>query len=432
MAADIDLRGLAMSTKREVVITGIGVISPVGCDLAELVSLVSAGRSGIRLCEPNWLQKTFPGGVVPKTFEREFTKLELPFLDRCSQMAVLAARQAVADAGLGNFSEYRQRAGLFYGTVRGGAETEQSGYEQILIEHKSARPFAAMAMMHNAGAAQISLRHQILGPVMTHSTACASSGTAIGEAVRAIRDGYLDVAVAGGAEAPLTPGVFWSFDATRALAAPDRADVARSCRPFAKDRAGLVLGEGAAFVVIESADHAKRRAASCYGLLSGYGVASDGYHIAAPNAEGEAFAMRLALEDAGLAPAAIGYLNAHATATRGGDVVEANAIRQVFGNAVGELPVSSTKSLHGHLLGATSALEFVITVAAMTESFVPPTAHLDEVDPECELNHVANSALFNRQIEHAMSFSSGFGGTNVALVISKHREMPVKRRSDPV
>jgi 3-oxoacyl-[acyl-carrier-protein] synthase II len=193
-----------------------------------------------------------------------------------------------------------------------------------------------------------------------------------------------------------------------------------------------VLGEGAAFIVLESAEHAKQRGVACYASLSGYGIASDGYHIAAPQAKGEAISMRLALEDAGLAPADIGYLNAHATATRGGDIVETNAIRLAFGEAAQTLPVSSTKSVHGHLLGATSALELVITVVAMTESFIPATAHLDEVDPECELNHVANSPIMNKQIEHAMSFSSGFGGTNVALVISKHREIAAKCLSNPV
>jgi len=258
-----------MSMKREVVITGMGVVSPIGCDLSELISHLAAGRSGIRNCQPKWLQKQFPAGIVPRSFEAQFTKLELPFLARCPQMAIVASRQAIADSGLKDFSEYKQRAGLFYGTVRGGAETEQLGYEQILIEHKSARPYAMMAMMHNAGAAQLSIRHKILGTVMTYSTACASSGSAIGEAMRAVRDGYLDVAVAGGAEAPLTPAMFWGFDATRALAAPDKADVARSCRPFAKDRAGLVMGEGAAFIVVESAEHARRRGASCYATLSG-------------------------------------------------------------------------------------------------------------------------------------------------------------------
>lgn len=419
-----------MSNKRDVVITGLGVVSPIGCDIGELVSQLSTARSGVRLCEPRFLQKTFPAGVVPRDFTDEFTKLELPFLDRCQQMAIIAARQAMADAGLGDFSNHGQRAGLYFGTVRGGAQTEQGWYEQLLVEHKgTSRPFTAMAMMHNSSAAQISIRHQILGPVMTHSTACASSGTAIGEALRAIRDGYIDVALAGGAEAPLTPCVFGGFDGTRAMASPDASDVGRSCRPFAKNRAGLVLGEGAAFILLESAEHARRRGVPCYVSLAGYGVASDGFHIASPKAEGEATAMRLALEDAGIAPADIDYLNAHATATRGGDVVETNAIRLAFGDACKSVPVSSTKSVHGHLLGATSALELVITVLAMTESFLPATAHLDEIDPLCDLNHVANSPIFDRRIERAMSFSSGFGGTNVALVISKHREMPAKRPS---
>lgn len=423
-----------MSKQQDVVITGLGVVSPVGCDVAELVSHLASARSGIRLCETRWQQKKFPGGVVPQDFGDKFTKLEIPFLDRCQQMAIVAARQAMADAGLGDFSGYGQRAGLYFGTVRGGAETEQGWYEQLLVEHKgTSRPFTAMAMMHNSSAAQISIRHQILGPVITHSTACASSGTAIGDALRAIRDGYIDVALAGGAEAPLTPCVFGGFDGTRAMAAPDTRDVGRSCRPFAKDRAGLVLGEGAAFVLLESAEHAARRGASCYALLSGYGIASDGYHIASPKAEGEATAMRLALEDAGLAAADIDYLNAHATATRGGDVVEANAIHLAFGQAAKTVPVSSTKSVHGHLLGAASVLELVITVVAMAESIIPATAHLDEIDPQCELNHVANRPLIDRRIDRAMSFSSGFGGTNVALVISKHRELPAKRpSSNPV
>ncbi|OFZ85720.1 MAG: hypothetical protein A2V78_15545 [Betaproteobacteria bacterium RBG_16_64_18] len=422
-----------MTSSRDVVITGMGVVSPVGCDMEELVSHLSTARSGIRLCTPRGLSKTFPAGVVPRTFTDVFTKLELPTLDRCQQMAIIAARQAIADAGLGDFSAYKQRAGLYYGTVRGGAETEEGWYEQLLIEHKeTSRPFTIMALMHNAGAAQISIRHQILGPVVTHSTACASSGTAIGEALRAIRDGYIDIAVAGGAEAPLTPAVMGAFDGTRALAAPDKSDVGRSCRPFAKDRAGLVLSEGAAFIVLESAEHARRRGVPCYASLAGYGVASDGYHIASPKAEGEATAMRLALEDAGLMPAEIDYVNAHATATKGGDMVEANAIHMAFGEAAKTVPVSSTKSIHGHLMGAASVLELMITVVAITESFLPATAYLDEIDSQCELNHVANSPIFDRQIERAMSFSAGFGGTNVALVVSKHREMPAKRPSIPV
>ena len=422
-----------MSDKRTVVITGLGVISPIGLNTRELISSLTEGRSGIVLCDSPPLKKQFAAGAIPRSFEEEYTKLELPYLDRCQQMGILAARQAIAEAGFDKFTEYGQRAGLYYGCVKGGVATEQTLYQQLLVEEKqAARPFAAMAIMQNGGAAQISIRHQILGPVMTHGSACSSSGAAIGEAYRAIRDGYLDVAIAGGAEAPLTSSGFATFDGIRAMATPDASDAGRSCKPFSKDRSGLVLGEGAAFVVLESAEHARKRAATCHAILSGYGIASDGYHIGSPKAEGQAAAIRAALDEAGLRPSEIGYFNAHGTATKGGDEVEANAIRSVFGDSASDVPVSSTKGVHGHLLGATSALELLITVLAMKESFLPATAHLDEIDPKCTLNHVASTPLFNRPLERAMSFSCGFGGTNVALVISKHREMPAKRHSVPV
>lgn len=419
-----------MSDKRTVVITGLGVISPIGLNIQELISSLTAGRSGIVLCDSPPLKKQFPAGAIPQSFAEDFTKLELPYLDRCQQLAILAARQAISDAGFEGFADYAQRAGLFYGSVKGGIASEQAWYQQMLMEEKqSARPFSAMAIMQNAGAAQISIRHQILGPVMTHGSACSASGAAIGDAYRAIRDGYLDVAIAGGAEAPLVAGMFGVFDGTRALATPDASDVSRSSKPFAKDRGGLVLGEGAAFIVLESEEHARKRAAACYAVLSGYGIASDGYHIGTPKAEGQAAAIRAALAEAGLQPNEIDYFNAHGTATKGGDEVEASAIRSVFGDTADAVRVSSTKSVHGHLLGAASALELVITVAAMSESFLPATAHLDEIDPKCGLNHVANAPLLDHPLERAISFSCGFGGTNVALVISKHREIPKKRHS---
>jgi 3-oxoacyl-[acyl-carrier-protein] synthase II len=309
--------------------------------------------------------------------------------------------------------------------VNGGIATEQAWYQQLLIDGKQAsRPFSAMAIMRNGGAAQISIRHQVYGPVITHGSACSSSGVAIGEAFRAIRDGYLDVAIAGGAEAPLTASLFGVFDGTRALALPDALDVSRSCKPFSKNRGGLVLGEGAAFIVLESEAHAKKRAAASHAIFSGYGVASDGYHIGTPKTEGQAAAIHAALNDAELQSSEIDYLNAHATATNGGDVVETNAIRSVFGDTPSSTPVSSTKSVHGHLLGAASALELVITILAMKESLLPATMHLDEIDQKCSMNHIANKPLLNHPIERAMSFSCGFGGTNVALVISKHHEMP--------
>lgn len=411
--------------KRNVVITGLGVLSPIGLDVAELRGSLATARSGIGRVEAPPLRRSFPAGVIRRSFDHEFTRLELPFLDRSQHLAILAARQAIADAGLTDFSTFGLRAGLYYGNVNGGVDAAQGWYRQLLTEEKQAsRPFTAMAIMSNGGAAQISIRHQILGPVVTHASACGSSGVAIGEAARAIRDGYLDISVAGGAEAPLTASLIGVFDGTRALAAPDPDDVSRSCRPFSTDRAGLVLGEGAAFLILESEASANARGIRHYGYLTGYGISSDAYHIGMPQAEGQARALRAALDDAGLAPDQLDYLNAHATATRGGDVIEANAIRTVFGDSPESVAVSSTKSVHGHLLGATSALELLITVVAMNESLLPATANLDEIDPKCTLNHVIGTPILGRTICNAMSFSCGFGGTNVALVVSRQIDGP--------
>jgi 3-oxoacyl-[acyl-carrier-protein] synthase II len=411
-----------MTDRREVAITGLGVISPIGLNVGETVSALKGGRSGIRLWESSKLKKKYPAGIVTTNFDSTFSKLDLPYLDRCTQMAVLSAKQAITDAGLDNLSAFQQRAGLYYGTVRGSADLEEIWFEKYLVENvQSARPYTVFAIMHNAGAAQVSIRHQILGPVMTHNTACTSSGTAIGDAYRAIRDGYLDIAVAGGADSPLTTSTFVAWDGSRALATPDPLDVGNSCRPFSKNRTGLVIGEGAAFVVLEPLAKAEQRGAKIHAILSGYGVASDGYHIGSPKADGQFTAMAAALEDANIHAADIDYFNAHATATRGGDTVEANAIRVAFGDSVKTLPVSSTKSVHGHLLGAASVTELVITICAMNESFLPATTNLDEVDPDCTLNHVANTPIVNHPINHAMSFSSGLGGTNTALVVSKYR-----------
>ena len=406
--------------QQQVAITGLGVLSPIGLDVASVAASLHEARSGIRTVRVPPLERAFAAGVIKQSFEDAFTKLEVPFLDRCQQMAILAARQAVGDAGFDSFAEFGARAGVYYGNVSGGAATQQAWNQDMLLEGKQAsRPFTAMAIMGNAGAAQVAIRHQVLGPVVTNASACGSSGVAISDAARAIRDGYLDVAIAGGAEAPLMGYVMGVFQGTRAMSAPDAADVARSCKPFAKNRSGLVLGEGSAFLVLESAAHAHARGARIYGYLSGSGISNDAYHIGMPTTEGQVRALRAALADASLQPADVGYVNAHATATDGGDVIESAALREVFGAGAGDARVSSTKSVHGHLLGATSALELLLTVVAMDRSLLPASAHLDEVDPRCELNHVGNRPLIGHAIDHALSFSCGFGGTNVALVVSR-------------
>jgi 3-oxoacyl-[acyl-carrier-protein] synthase II len=404
----------------QVAITGLGVLSPIGLDVTEIATSIRSGRSGIGPIEALPLKKSFPAGRIEKAFDGEFTRLEQPFLDRNQHLAILAARQAIHDAGFDDFASFGQRAGLYYGNVNGGVSAAQNWYQQMLIEGKQAsRPYSAMAIMSNAGAAQISIRHQIRGPVLTHASACGSSGVAISDAVRAIRHGEVDIAIAGGSEAPLVASLIGVFEGTRALAPVDPVDPARSCRPFSADRSGLVLGEGAAFLVLESERHATARQARQYGYVTGYGVSSDAYHIGMPNSEGQIWALQAALADAGIGANEIDYVNAHATATHGGDVIEANAIRAVFGDSPESARVSSTKAVHGHLLGATSALELLITIVAMNESVVPATAFLQDIDPKCSLNHVAGAPLPDVQIRRALSFSCGFGGTNVALVVSR-------------
>jgi 3-oxoacyl-[acyl-carrier-protein] synthase II len=374
--------------------------------VASVAESLRDARSGIGSVRLPPIEREFAAGAIDASFEDAFTKLELPFLDRCQQMAVLAARQAASDAGFDSFEEFGGRAGVYYGNVSGGAATQQAWNQQLLLEGKQAsRPFTAMAIMGNGGAAQVALRHKVLGPVVTNASACGSSGVAIGDAARAIRDGHLDIAIAGGAEAPIVAYVMGVFQGTRAMSAPDADDVSRSCKPFAKNRSGLVLGEGSAFLVLESAERAHARGARCYGYLSGCGISNDAHHIGMPSTEGQVRALRAALADASLRPDDIRYVNAHATATDGGDVIESAAIREVFGAGAGDAKVSSTKSVHGHLLGATSALELLLTVVAMDQSLLPASAHLDEVDPRCELNHVGDRPVAGHAIDQALSFS---------------------------
>jgi 3-oxoacyl-(acyl-carrier-protein) synthase len=417
-----------MLARHDVVVTGMGIITPLGLNAAELLSSLQANRSGIGLWESPLLTKKLPFGQIKHDFSDAFTKLELPYLDRVTQLAIFSARQALRDAGLDQFGHYGPRAGIFYGTVNGGITTEHEWVRQFFVERKEvAKPFTIMSVMPNAAPAQLSIRHQIRGPAMTHSSACSSSGAAIGEALRAIRHGYVDVALVGGSDSAFGASFLSMWGGLRALADVDPHDVGRSCRPFSADRTGLVISEGAVFFVLESREHAQQRGAGAYCTLSGYGIGSDAYHIGSPDTGGQVATLQSALADAELRPEQIGYINAHATGTRGGDPVEAAAIREAFGDSGARVPVSSTKGIHGHLLGAASAMELAVAILAITESFLPATAHLERVDPNCPLNHVAEVAVLDHPVNHALSFSTGFGGTNVALIASRERALPNKR-----
>lgn len=405
---------------RDVVITGIGVISPIGNTLVDVADSLLHLRSGIGLFESPMLDKRFAVGRVKEDFSERFTRIERPFLDRTTQLAIIAAADASNDAGIGNYSTFGERAGVFYGTVRGGGATEWEAARQFYVERKaSARPYVIMNVMANAPTAQISIRQQVTGPTASHTSACSSSGNAIADACRHIQSGELDIALAGGAEATLEPGFLWAWDGLRALATVDQDDPARSCKPFSTGRTGLVLSEGSVFFVVEAREHAERRGARIHALIEGWGVASDAHHIGSPHARGQIAAMRAALRKANLEPAALDYINAHATATRGGDPVEVSALKEVLGTAAMDVPVSGTKALHGHLLGAVSAMEALVCILSMQNSFLPGTAFLDDIDPECGgLQHLQQTVT-DRPVRHALTLSAGFGGTNVALVLGR-------------
>ena len=404
---------------RRVAVTGIGIVCPLGDDAQGLLEALAAGRSGIaRWTGPDHERLANPvAAAVRFDARRHFDAPRARLLDRVSQLALVAAAQAVAQAGPFLEGLDRSRAGVFVGTGMGGSQATDDGYRTLYGDRSDRlQPFSVLLAMANAPAAWIGLEHRLAGPNLTYSTACSSSAVAIGEAARRIARGEADAMIAGGAEAPLTFGTLKAWEALRTLAPADPADAAASCKPFSRDRAGLVLGEGAAMLVLEERDRAAARGARIRAEIAGYGLATDATHLTRPSIEGQAAAMRLALEDAGMAPEEIGYVNAHGTGTAANDAVETAAIKRALGAHARSVPVSSTKSMHGHLLGAAGALELAAAILAMESGVVPPTLNLRVPDPECDLDYVAEGARRGVRLGAAMSNSFAFGGTNVSLV----------------
>lgn len=404
---------------RKVLVTGLGVISPVGNGRDVFFGALVAGQSGIRRLSVDFMPRLASkiGGEVRFEAAEFFPKAKLALLDRFSQFALAAASEAIEDAGIEASDPRKARAGVYLGTGVGGAQTTEGGYAELFSQGKDRLPpYTVIRAMNNSATAHISIDYALRGPSLTYSTACSSSAVAVGEAGRAIRHGYADLAIAGGSEAMLTLGTIRAWEALRTLASEDPDDPGASCRPFSRDRTGLVLGEGAGILVLESEEHARARGAKVYAELAGYGASSDASHLTKPAREGQAAAMRLALADAGLAPEAIGYINAHGTATLAGDPIETAAIRDVFGAHAGRLAVSSTKSMHGHLMGATGAVEFIAAILALERGMLPPTANLRVPDPECDLDYVPNTARTGVGLEAVMSNSFAFGGSNAVLV----------------
>jgi len=423
---------------KRVAVTGIGVVTPLGNDVESFFASLTCGRSGIaRLTGPMATRRreawsvptrTHIGGAVAFDAADHFPGPKLRMLDRVSQFALVAAAQAVRAARIVWDDVDRERGGVFLGTGMGGAETTDDGYFTLYAERtERIKPYSVLMAMNNAAASWIGIEYGLAGPNLTFSTACSSSAVAVGEAARRIRNGEVDLMLAGGAEAPLSYGTLVAWDALKTLATEDPADPATSCRPFSKDRTGLVLAEGAGIVVLEEWERARARGAHIHAEFAGYGLCTDGVHITRPTVEGQAAAMRSALADAELQPQNIDYINAHGTATLANDAVETAAIKQVFGAHAWRVPVSSTKSMHGHLLGAAGAIEFAAAVLAMERSILPPTINLRVADPECDLDYVAGQARTGVAPRAVMSNSFAFGGTNAVLIA---REAPRDRGSD--
>jgi len=405
---------------RRVAVTGIGLVSPLGHNAKDVFDAARSGRSAIhrlhiagahRLAAPLAATVQFDG-------TEHFEPPQFRLLDRVSQFAVVAARRALADAGCDLSAAEREHAGVFVGTGMAGTMSIDEGYQTLYGENSDRiKPMMILKGMHNAPAAWIGIENGWRGPNLTYSTACSSSSVAIGEAWLRLASGAMDIAIAGGAEAPLSLGSLKAWEAMHTLACEDAADPARSCKPFSRSRSGMVLGEGAAFVVLESWDRALARGASIQGELVGYGLTTDAGHIARPSVDGQAAAMSAALAAARIAADEVDAINAHGTGTQANDVAETAAIKRVFGARAGRLPISATKALHGHLLGAAGALEFVLSVLALRNDVALPTMHLDVADPDCDLDYVADGARVGAAGRTMLSNSFAFGGTNAVLAL---------------
>ncbi|MFT3817447.1 MAG: beta-ketoacyl-[acyl-carrier-protein] synthase family protein [Rubrivivax sp.] len=400
-----------------VVVTGLGLQSPHGEDPQAAFAALLRGDSAVAEVFAGQLPKPAAAATVAFDETRWFTKLQLAGVDRVSQLAVAAADLAWKDAGAPAGLE-PERIGLYAGCGMGGGAAIETAY---LSGTQGGRvpPLTIPAFMPNAPASHAAIRLGVQGPVLTYSVACASAAVAIGEGLRALQRGEVDLAIAGGSEALIVPGVVAAWQAMQTLAGFAPGQAARACRPFAADRAGFVLGEGAAFLVLEREEQARARGAKPLGRLLGYGLSCDASHLTKPDAAGQARALRAALREAALQPADVGYCNAHGTATKIGDVVEAEALAAVWGPALADLRVSSTKAMHGHLLGAAGALEAAITLLALQQRELPPNLHGSAPEPLCPLNLVLPGQTAAPALQAAISSSFAFGGTNAVLAFGR-------------
>jgi nodulation protein E len=400
---------------RRVAVTGIGAISALGRNAPEFWSALQQGCSGIRPLETvDRTKLRFQNGAEVQGYRPEdyFEEKQADYIDRFAQFAVIAAREAIAGSGLELDAETRESAAIVTGSCVGGQSAQDAGFVELYkLGRPRVSPLTIARTMANAGASHISMEFGITGPAYTLSTACSSSNHAIGQAFWMVRSGATDVAITGGSEATFSMGILKAWEAMRVVS-PD------TCRPFSKDRSGMILGEGGAMLVLEPLEKALARGAQVYAEIVGFGMSADAGHITQPSVEGAARAIRAALRDAKIAPEQVDYINAHGTATQLNDVMETAAIREVFGTHAEKLAISSTKSMHGHALGAAGALEAVAAIQALRHGVLPPTIGYREPDPDCDLDVIPNTAR-KREVEFAISNSFAFGGLNAVLAFRR-------------
>jgi nodulation protein E len=400
---------------RRVVVTGTGVISAIGNNTTDFWKNIVDCKPGIgEYHHPLAEHIRFKNGADVKNFDgtQYLEKGDLDLMDRFAQFAVVAAKEAVHQSSFIVDKENKYRTAVICGTSIGGIHAQEQSYFEVYKENKTrVHPLTIPKSMPNGGASNISMQMGITGPVYTISTACASSNHAIGNAFWLIRSGICDQAIAGGSETPFTYTFLKAWEAIRVVAQD-------TCRPFSKSRQGMILGEGAGMLMMETLEAAQKRGATILAEVIGFGMTSDASHITKPDQKGAEEAMRMAIRDAGIHPAQIGYINAHGTGTLVNDSMEVAAVKNVFGEHANQLAISSTKSLHGHALGATSSLEAIATIMALKEGLLPPTANFQEKDEACDLDVVPNASR-KKEIHYALSNAFAFGGLNAVLAFKK-------------
>ena len=410
-------------TKRHVVVTGIGAVTPIGCGAGGLYEGLRRARSAIgpiTRFDAAAFNSRVAGEVAAFDPAAFIDGRRLRRLDRYAQFALASSRMAIDDAGLRLEDEDRDAIGCFVGSALGGAAFAEEQHVIFLNQGvRRIRPTLALSVFCGAASCNVAIEHDLRGPSSANSDSCASGAIAIGQAFRTVRDGYADVMLAGGVEVPLAPLTFGAFDIIRAMSTHNE-EPARACRPFDRTRNGFVMAEGAALLVLEEREHARRRGARIYGAVLGFGASNDAHHMTAPLPSGAqaARAMRLALAEAEIGAEDVDYVNAHASGTPLNDTTETLAIKQVLGGHAYRIPVSATKAMHGHALGATGAIEAASCCLSLFHGYVPPTLNLETPDDGCDLDYVRETGR-EMPLRYILSNSFGFGGINAVLVFAR-------------